>query len=320
MPPPRRAAVADGAGHCRSALVCPFHGWVYNTDGTLRGPSRPETFGDLDTAEFGLKPIEMEVWNGFVFLRFRPGPQPAVAGLLAPFAADFAAYRRGGACPGRGHRLRLAAKLPVNWKSVRDVDNEGYHVAMAHPALQDLYGRTYADLTSTRTAVGLLCRPSATTPGGGWSVRHYLEDRPVQDWLPPRLQPAWTYYGLFPDRVILAFTPEGAQYLSGHPRRPRRDRAARPPLPPPERNARRRASRAISPAASTARPRSRIASLSIWSNESMKSDGLRRASTCPTSNTACAIITTRSDASFRLRGFDEAPPEDRIAAINEERL
>ncbi|MCB2122657.1 MAG: aromatic ring-hydroxylating dioxygenase subunit alpha, partial [Rhodobacteraceae bacterium] len=40
-------------------------------------------------------------------------------------------------------------ELPVNWKSIRDVDNEGYHVAMAHPALQDLYGRTYSDKTYT---------------------------------------------------------------------------------------------------------------------------------------------------------------------------
>jgi phenylpropionate dioxygenase-like ring-hydroxylating dioxygenase large terminal subunit len=34
--------------------------------------------------------------------------------------------------------------VPANWKSVRDVDNEGYHVPVAHPALFDLYGRHYA--------------------------------------------------------------------------------------------------------------------------------------------------------------------------------
>ena len=36
-------------------------------------------------------------------------------------------------------------KTEVNWKSVRDVDNEGYHVPMAHPSLQDLYGKNYFD-------------------------------------------------------------------------------------------------------------------------------------------------------------------------------
>ena len=70
----RGARVVDGQqGHCKGALVCPFHGWVYNLDGTLRGAARPETFGDMDREKFGLKPIEMEIWHGFVFLRFLPG-------------------------------------------------------------------------------------------------------------------------------------------------------------------------------------------------------------------------------------------------------
>lgn len=33
--------VANESGTCRNALVCPFHGWVYNLDGTLRGAARP---------------------------------------------------------------------------------------------------------------------------------------------------------------------------------------------------------------------------------------------------------------------------------------
>ena len=38
---------AKKQGHCKNALVCPFHGWVYNLDGTLRGAARPQSFGDL---------------------------------------------------------------------------------------------------------------------------------------------------------------------------------------------------------------------------------------------------------------------------------
>jgi carnitine monooxygenase subunit len=44
----RGARVVDGvSGHCKNAMVCPFHGWVYNLDGTLRGAARPETFGGM---------------------------------------------------------------------------------------------------------------------------------------------------------------------------------------------------------------------------------------------------------------------------------
>ncbi|MEM8651528.1 MAG: aromatic ring-hydroxylating dioxygenase subunit alpha, partial [Pseudomonadota bacterium] len=32
--------VAQENGRCKGALVCPFHGWVYNLDGTLRGAAR----------------------------------------------------------------------------------------------------------------------------------------------------------------------------------------------------------------------------------------------------------------------------------------
>lgn len=121
----------------------------------------PESFEDFDRDRFQLKPIEMEVFHGFIFLRFEPGPQPAVADLLAPFAADFAAYRNAGV--GFGRAVALADRAPVNWKSVRDVDNEGYHVPLAIPA----------------------CRTSmaATTPGspGGGGInfsRGVFGDRP----------------------------------------------------------------------------------------------------------------------------------------------
>jgi phenylpropionate dioxygenase-like ring-hydroxylating dioxygenase large terminal subunit len=97
----------------------------------------------------------------------------------------------------------------VNWKSVRDVDNEGYHVAMAHPALQDLYGRTYRDLTYP-DGLSHSIAEFGDTPGRRWSVKEYIKLSQAQDWLPPHLRKAWTYYGVFPNAVI-AFTPESAQ-------------------------------------------------------------------------------------------------------------
>ena len=58
----RGARVVDGAqGHCRGAIVCPFHGWVYNTDGSLRGPARPDSSGDMDRGSFALRPVEPEI-------------------------------------------------------------------------------------------------------------------------------------------------------------------------------------------------------------------------------------------------------------------
>src|SRR3546814_10462200 len=73
---------------CRSALVCPFHGWSYNLDGTLRSPARPASLPKLDPVEFGLKPVECEIWHGFVFVRFKRSEQPSVKEIMEPFESE----------------------------------------------------------------------------------------------------------------------------------------------------------------------------------------------------------------------------------------
>ena len=204
--------VADNQGNCKNALVCPFHGWVYNLDGTLRGAARPRSFPDLDKTEFGLVPLEVEVWNGLIFIRFRKGPQPSVAELMAPVAEELAHYKFAEMVPSYGI---WSQTTPVNWKSVRDVDNEGYHVAMAHPALQDLYGSTYFD----EPFVNGVSRSFATyNPHAGrrWSVRNYVKLAPEATHLPEHLRKAWIYYGMFPNMVI-SVMPESVQFYQEFP-------------------------------------------------------------------------------------------------------
>lgn len=264
----RGARVVDGAkGHCKGAIVCPFHGWVYNLDGSLRGAARPSSFGDLRREDFGLKPIEMEIFHGFIFLRFKSGPQPAVADLLSPYDADFRAYGLATLLPVRN--LDWTAELPVNWKSVRDVDNEGYHVALAHPSLQELYGRTYRDLhlkDGLSVSIGWFDDAMAR----GWSVRNYVRISPPRPDLPPHLQKAWTYYGLFPNAVF-AFTPEGAQFYQEIPMGPGQTRLSGRMYRWPNESRQTRLARYL------AFRIDRFTSaedqqLSIWSNESMKSE------------------------------------------------
>jgi phenylpropionate dioxygenase-like ring-hydroxylating dioxygenase large terminal subunit len=311
----RGARVVDGArGQCRGAIVCPFHGWVYNLDGSLRGAARPESFGGLERSDFGLKPVEMELFHGFIFLRFRPGPQPPVAALLAPYDADFAAYRAAGILPaGRGDWV---SELPVNWKSVRDVDNEGYHVAMAHPALQDLYGRSYRDL-NLADGLSHSIGEFGDAPGRRWSVRRYLRVAPPQDWLPARLRRAWTYYGIFPNAVI-AFTPESIQFYQDLPLTEGRTRLTGRLYRQPQETRAMRAARYL--AVRIDRETSREdQQLSVWSNESMRSDafegfhlsdleyGLRR-------------HHDMLRALMPVMALDEAPPEAEIANRNAEMI
>ncbi len=209
----RGARVApDPQGHCKNALVCPFHGWVYNLDGTLRGPARPKSFGNLDRSRYGLKPIECEIWLGFIFVRFRPGPQPSVAELLALYRPELEDYGIEELVPATGFQI---SHSPVNWKSVRDVDNEGYHVAMAHPGLQDLYGAHYRDFTYGN---GLSASKAAYNAHAGrrWAVRNYVKIAPEAVWLPESKRRMWAYYGVFPNNVI-SVTPEVVNFYQEFP-------------------------------------------------------------------------------------------------------
>ena len=88
-------------------------------------------------------------------------------------------------------RARWHTELPVNWKSVRDVDNEGYHVALAHPALQELYGRDYRDIyldDGLNVSIGFF----GDRPGRRWSIKEYVKHSPEQPHLPDHLRKSWT--------------------------------------------------------------------------------------------------------------------------------
>ena len=204
--------VAKEEGACKSALVCPFHGWSFNLDGTFRSAPFPRSLPQLDPVEHGLKPVEMELWHGFIFIRFKPGPQPSIAELMARHEDELAPYRLDDLV-SEGAFWR--DEIDVNWKCVRDVDNEGYHVPMAHPGLQDLYGKSYNDepfIDGTSKSVAVF------NEGDGklWSVRHYKKILPEMDHLPESHRRQWFYIGIFPN-VVLEFHPEGVSFYQEFP-------------------------------------------------------------------------------------------------------
>ena len=192
--------VAEPSGNCGSVITCPFHGWSYDLDGRLKGIPFPKAFGPLDRSTLGLKTVQHELWHGFVFVRFK-GEGPSVAETMAPVEAEFAPYRLEEMQPC-GKRWRM--ELEANWKATVDVDNEGYHVPVAHPGLNDLYGHSYVNEVLENRI------PRATASFGGrrhklWSVRHYVKLLPEMDHLPEDQRRAWIYYGIFPTTVITLF-------------------------------------------------------------------------------------------------------------------
>jgi phenylpropionate dioxygenase-like ring-hydroxylating dioxygenase large terminal subunit len=299
----------EKSGHCKNALVCPFHGWVYNLDGTLRGPARPQSFGSLDKHEFGLKPVEVEAWLGFLFIRFVPGPQKSLAETMGVYEQELADYRMEELIPtGR----IMEAELPVNWKSVRDVDNEGYHVAMAHPALQDLYGANYTDdnyVDGVSRALGRF-NPHA---GRRWSVKNYVKIAAGRDWLPEDKRTVWGYYGLFPNTVI-ATTPELVQFYQELPVAVDRTIIRNAVYRRPRENREQRLARYLSGRIDRETYVEDI-QLSIWSNESMKSSAFENFHLSDLEKGVRSHHDHIREV-LPVTTLEQRPPEDKIAALN----
>ena len=64
----RGARVCEEAAGNRKTFVCPYHGWVYNTDGSLKAAREMGMRADFDQASHGLKQAKVVVYMGLVFI------------------------------------------------------------------------------------------------------------------------------------------------------------------------------------------------------------------------------------------------------------
>ena len=192
--------VGEDKGHCGKAFICPFHGWSYNLDGSLRNIPKADSFPDLDRQQFGLKSLECELWQGMIFIRFG-GDGPSVAELFAEAAEEIGLYRIEDMLP---LDAPYQYKFDLDWKAVLDIDNEGYHVPIGHPELFDLVGSTYTDQqleSGLSRAYGVINQRKHRLERN----RDYVAALPEESYLPESHRHLWIYWGLFPGFVLTLF-------------------------------------------------------------------------------------------------------------------
>ena len=125
----RGALVCEEPSGNRKTFVCPYHGWVYNTDGSLRAAREMQVRDGFDVKDFGLRPVRSEVFNGLVFINC--DPQAAdFRGPLENLAEPLGAYDLANARVAHKQDYRVDA----NWKLVLENYLECYHCATSHRA------------------------------------------------------------------------------------------------------------------------------------------------------------------------------------------
>ncbi len=215
----RAAAVVRGqTGSCQHAIRCFYHGWTYGFDGRLKAVPGESSFPGLDKARLGLKPLEIEVYLGFVFVRFA-GRGPGVAERMAPYGRELAAYRSAEMVPVR---RCWQVDIAVNWKNLMDNYLEGYHVPVGHPGLFRLFGNSY----EVEAREGDVCRALGRLRDRdsiNWSERHYQRVRPPAEHLDEELATSWRYYTLLPNLSFDVY-PEMMDYFQVIPLSPERTR------------------------------------------------------------------------------------------------
>lgn len=128
----RGATVCEHKKGKTNSFVCPYHGWGYALDGSLRGIPHPDSYGDcLDKSELPLVSLRTESYAGMIFATFKDDIEPLVD-FLGPAKKWMDLFMKQGAgygikVPGE-HRFRF----PGNWKIQLENTTDAYHFPLVH--------------------------------------------------------------------------------------------------------------------------------------------------------------------------------------------
>ncbi|WP_135449240.1 MULTISPECIES: aromatic ring-hydroxylating oxygenase subunit alpha [Tabrizicola] len=122
----RMSTLLEGRGNVRS-IVCPYHAWTYNLDGSLRGAPAMALNEGFCKEDVRLPTVRVEDWLGWIMVTLNPdAPSPhealkdveSLVGYL-----DMASYRE---------TFREEFRWATNWKVLAENFMESYHLPVCH--------------------------------------------------------------------------------------------------------------------------------------------------------------------------------------------
>ena len=113
-----------------ASIQCPFHGWDWNLDGSLKSVRCDWEFPHLQKDKAGLRQARVESWNGFIFVNFSlQGP-----GLI-DYLEVLPEHFRNWDLTGWYVHTHVQKRLPGNWKLAQEAFMEAYHTPVVHPEM-----------------------------------------------------------------------------------------------------------------------------------------------------------------------------------------
>jgi phenylpropionate dioxygenase-like ring-hydroxylating dioxygenase large terminal subunit len=122
----RMSTLLEGAGNKRR-IVCPYHGWTYNVDGSLRAAPAMTLNESFCKADYKLPQVRCEEWLGWVMVTLNPDAPP-VSAKLAEVESLIGDYQM-------EHYVETFRETHVwdtNWKILAENFMESYHLPVCH--------------------------------------------------------------------------------------------------------------------------------------------------------------------------------------------
>lgn len=151
--PHRGHQLLEGEGK-KSVIVCPYHAWTFQMDGSLLEARGTKKVKDFNAHEHCLTPVRVEEYASLIFINLDMNAKPAHV-MYHGLEENMRKYIPDLDNLTFSHRLKFEVK--ANWKVVVDNFLECNHCSTTHPALCDLidlkkYKSTIYDYYSSHTA------------------------------------------------------------------------------------------------------------------------------------------------------------------------
>jgi len=204
----RMSTLLEGEGRTR-AITCPYHGWTYNLDGTLRGAPAMMHNDSFCKKGMQLPQVRVEEWLGWIMITLDPDAEP-LAGRLAEvetLVGDFGMedYRQ---------TFREEHYWNTNWKVLAENFMESYHLPVCH-------GATIGGFTKLEE---MECPPSHPDFNYHWILKDPTFAiscaHPTNTRLVGEERRRTTYLLTLYPSLLITLTPGYFWYLSLHPQGP----------------------------------------------------------------------------------------------------
>jgi phenylpropionate dioxygenase-like ring-hydroxylating dioxygenase large terminal subunit len=193
-------------GRC-SEIRCPFHGFAWNVDGSLKDVPAQWDLPHVTEEAFHLPELRVGTWAGFVFINPDPNAEP-LEDFIGELADQFERWDLG----NRYVQAHVAKEIRANWKIAQEAFCEAFHVNATHPQILPYIGDTNSQVDVWDNFARVITPAATPSPLIDWepddeTIMRYALDVRVDEDVFVTVQPGQTARSAMADATRSRWRP-----------------------------------------------------------------------------------------------------------------